>query len=140
MLESASSFPDGDAMNTYDGLVNDYLRAVGQALDGVPAGRRDELLADLSDHIAAELAETRRTGRDPASHASEAEVRSVLDLLGDPHDLAAELQAAEVPAPIEINPGRKVGALIWVLITTAMISLLCVGVVLAGIFLFFTGR
>ncbi|GAB3865874.1 hypothetical protein ACFPIJ_13715 [Dactylosporangium cerinum] len=133
-------------MNTYDGLVNDYLRAVEQALVGVPAGRRDELLADLSDHIAAKLAET-RTEHGPG--APETEVHSVLDLLGDPAELAAELAAAERDAhsadagpavPIEINPGRKVGALIWVLITVAMASLLCIGVVLAGVFVFFAGR
>jgi uncharacterized membrane protein len=138
-------------MNTYDGLVNDYLRAVEQALVGVPAGRRDELLADLSDHIAAKLAETRRAEQGPAAHAPESEVRSVLDLLGDPADLAAELEAAErdaadpstaaeAAAPIEINPGRKAGALIWVLITIAMVSLLCVGVVLAGVFVLFANR
>lgn len=128
-------------MSTYDDLVNDYLRAVEQALHGVPAGRRDELLSDLSDHIATKLAETRQAEQGPVEHASETEVRSVLDLLGDPREVAAELEAAGAsPAPIEINPGRKVGALIWVLITIAMVSLLCVGVVLAGVFVFFTGR
>jgi uncharacterized membrane protein len=131
-------------MNTYDGLVNDYLRAVEQAMDGVPAGRRDELLADLSDHIAARLAET-RAEQGPAGRAPAGEVRSVLDLLGDPRELAAELLAAAEPepataVPIEISPGRKVGALIWVLITIAMVSLLCVGVVLAGVFVVLTGR
>jgi uncharacterized membrane protein len=140
-------------MNTYDGLVNDYLRAVEQALDGVPAGRRDQVLADLSDHIAAKLAETRAEAGQTADGAQAgapgaAEVRSVLDLLGEPEELAAELEAAErsaaetagSAAPIEINPGRRVGALIWVLATIAMVSLLCVGVVLAGVFLFFTSR
>jgi uncharacterized membrane protein len=128
-------------MNTYDGLVNDYLHAVEQALVGVPAGRRDELLADLSDHIAAKLAET-RTEHGPGAPASETEVHSVLDLLGDPAELAAEISATSAAAatPIEINPGRKVGALIWVLMTIAMVSLLCVGVVLAGMFVFFAGR
>jgi len=151
MLESASFFPDGGAMNTYDGLVNDYLRAVEQALAGVPADRRDELLAGLGDHIAAKLAEARRAEQGPAAHASESEVRSVLDLLGDPADLAAELEAAgrdaadppttaEAAAPIELNPGRKAGAVIWVLVTLAMVSLLCVGVVLAGVFVVFVGH
>ncbi|GAA3231023.1 hypothetical protein ACFO1B_54060 [Dactylosporangium siamense] len=131
-------------MNTYDGQVNDYLRAVEQALVGVPAGRRDELLADLSDHIAAKLAET-RTEHGPAAHASGPEAHSILDLFGDPAELAAELSAAErsaaaAPIEIEIDPGRKAGALLWVLITIAMVSLLCVGVVLAGVFVFFTGR
>lgn len=168
MSESAS-FPDGEPVNTYDDQVNDYLRAVEQALDGVPASRRDKLLADLSDHIAAKLAETRagtradtragtRAAPPPAQDPREAEVRSVLDLLGDPADVAAELRADDdtdaagdgadtdsaagtgpLP-PIEITPGRKVGALIWVLITIATVSLLCVGVVLAGVLLFFAGR
>ncbi|MFF5230924.1 HAAS signaling domain-containing protein [Dactylosporangium sp. NPDC000521] len=131
-------------MNTYDDLVNDYLHAVEQALQNVPAGRRAELLADLSDHIAGKLAETRPAEPHTApgrSHAPEVEVRSILDLLGDPAEVAAELEAAELPpASIEINPGRKLGALIWVLITVALVSLLCVGVVLAGVFLFYTGR
>ncbi|GAA1503945.1 hypothetical protein GCM10009827_016430 [Dactylosporangium maewongense] len=132
-------------MNTYDGLVNDYLHAVEQALQNVPAGRRAELLADLSDHIAGKLAETRHAEPHPGSggrpHAPEDEVRSILDLLGDPADVAAELEAAELPpARIDINPGRKLGALIWVLITVAMVSLLCIGVVLAGVFLLYTGR
>ncbi|MDG6107396.1 hypothetical protein Daura_49970 [Dactylosporangium aurantiacum] len=133
-------------MNTYDDLVNDYLRAVEQALDGVPASRRDELLADLSDHIAAKLAETRAVASPAPPEVAEAEVRSVLDLLGDPADVAADLEAGAFdpppadPPPIEITAGRKVGALIWVLITASTVSLLCVGVVLAAAFLFFTGR
>ncbi|MEV0131671.1 hypothetical protein AB0H83_24815 [Dactylosporangium sp. NPDC050688] len=130
-------------MNTYDDQVNDYLRAVEQALDGVPASRRDELLADLSDHIAAKLAET-RAGQPPAQGASEAEVRSVLDLLGDPADVAAQLQAGGDPAgpppPIAITPGRRAGALIWVLVTIATVSLLCVSVVLVGVLLVVAGR
>lgn len=142
MSESAS-FPDGEPVNTYDDQVNDYLRAVEQALDGVPASRRDELLADLSDHIAAKLAET-RAEQPAAQDTREAEVRSVLDLLGDPADVAAQLRAASDPAgpppPIEITPGRRVGALIWVLIMIATASLLCVGVVLAGVLLVVTSR
>ncbi|MET7419163.1 hypothetical protein [Dactylosporangium sp. NPDC005555] len=135
-------------MNAYDHQVNDYLRAVEQALHGVPAGRRDELLSDLSDHIAAKLAETRQAEPGDQNHAPGAgtEVHSVLDLLGDPDELAAELAGGasgedpEPAAPIEINPGRKLGAILWVLITVAMVSLLCVGVVLAGVFIVLTGR
>lgn len=131
-------------MSTYDDQVNDYLRAVEQALDDVPASRRDALLADLSDHIAAKLADSRR-GDEPHAPArsSATEVRSVLDLLGDPQELAAQLRDDDVHdagTPIEINPGRKVGALIWVLITIATVSLLCVGVVLGGVFLVLTHR
>ncbi|WP_238008327.1 DUF1700 domain-containing protein [Dactylosporangium sp. AC04546] len=119
-------------MNTYDDLVNDYLRAVEQALSGVPAGRREELLADLSQHIAAKRAEL--------SPETEVEVRSILELLGDPSDVAAEAMLDNdplpPPAPIQIQPGKKLGALAWVLLTVAAVSTLCVVTVLAGVLFF----
>ncbi|GGM88728.1 hypothetical protein ACFFX1_13475 [Dactylosporangium sucinum] len=118
-------------MNTYDDLVNDYLRAVEQALAGVPAGRRDELLADLSQHIAAKRAEL--------SPETEVEVRSILELLGDPSDVAAEAMLDNdqpPPPPIQIQPGKKLGALAWVLLTVAAVATLCVVTVLAGVLFF----
>jgi hypothetical protein len=87
-------------MNTYDGLVNDYLRAVEEALAGVPANRRAELLADLSEHIAARRAEL------SPEQETEVEVRSILELLGDPEELAAEvmLDADPVAPPGPLWP------------------------------------
>lgn len=110
-------------MSTYDDLVNDYLRAVEQALDGVPADRRAQLLADLSEHISAKRAEI------GPGEETEVEVRSILDLLGDPADAAAHALAEEPPAddePILIQPKKKSAALIWVLITIAAVASLCV--------------
>ncbi|MET7394583.1 hypothetical protein ABZS66_13935 [Dactylosporangium sp. NPDC005572] len=119
-------------MNTYDDLVNDYLRAVEQASAGIPASRREELLADLSQHIAAKRAEL--------SPETEVEVRSILELLGDPSDVAAEAMLDNDPAlpapPIQIQPGKKLGALAWVLLTVAAVSTLCVAAVLVGVFFF----
>ncbi|GAA0742976.1 hypothetical protein Drose_36965 [Dactylosporangium roseum] len=121
-------------MSTYDGLVNDYLRAVEQALAGVPASRRDELLADLSEHIAAKRAEL------APDRETEVEVRSILELLGDPADVAAEAMLdAEPRPPMVIQPGKKLGAVAWVLITIAAVSTLCVGTVLVGVLLFVAG-
>jgi uncharacterized membrane protein len=114
-------------MNTYDDLVNDYLRAVGQAMAGVPASRRDELLADLGQHIAAKRAELTPEG------GTEVEVRSILELLGDPEDVAAEAMIDAVPEPpIVIQPGKKLSAMAWVLITIAAVLTLCVVTVLVG--------
>jgi len=118
-------------MNTYDHLVNDYLHAVEQALAGVPASRRDELLADLSQHIAAKRAEL------GPEQETEVEVRSILELLGDPEELAdeARLDAGSAP-PIVIQPGRKLGALIWVALTIGAVATMCVVVGLIGVLFF----
>ena len=121
-------------MNPYDDLVNDYLRAVEQALTDVPASRRDELLADLSQHIAAKRAEL------TPDRETEVEVRSILELLGDPADVAAEAMIdTDPPPPIMIEPGKKLGAIAWVLITIASVSTLCVGTILVGVLAFASG-
>jgi uncharacterized membrane protein len=123
-------------MNTnvtaHDALVDNYLRAVGQALTGVPAYRRDELLEDLREHIAAGRTEL---GEDE----TEAEVRSLLDQLGDPAEVAAEARIDSAPAPpplMQLQPSKKVGAAVWVLIALGLCAMLCVGALIAGLFLF----
>lgn len=60
-------------------LAHAYLREVERGLAPLPRGRRDEIVADLREHL-------------DASHVgaeSEADVRNVLDRLGDPRDVAA---------------------------------------------------
>jgi hypothetical protein len=61
--------------------VREYLKAVDRALDGLPRARRDEIVDELREHVDAALAETGQT---------EADVRTVLDRLGSPADIAAE--------------------------------------------------
>ncbi|WP_432832580.1 HAAS signaling domain-containing protein [Dactylosporangium sp. CA-092794] len=123
-------------MNPYDDLVNDYLRAVEQALAGVPANRREELLADLSQHIAARRAEL------SPEHETELEVRSILELLGDPEELAAEalvdaaLPPQAPPPPLLIQPKRRAAALIWVAVTIAAVATMCVTAGLLAFLLF----
>ncbi|MER7006913.1 hypothetical protein ABT297_28285 [Dactylosporangium sp. NPDC000555] len=122
-------------MNTYDDLVNDYLRAVEQALAGVPANRRAELLADLSEHIAAKRAEL------SPDQETEVEVRSILELLGDPEEVAAEAMVdAEPPLPasppILIEPKKRSAALIWVAVTIAAVATMCVLAGLLGLMFF----
>jgi uncharacterized membrane protein len=122
-------------MNTYDDLVNDYLRAVEEALAGVPANRRAELLADLSEHIAAKRAEL------SPDQETEVEVRSILELLGDPEELAAEARAdADVDAapapPILIEPKKRSAAMLWVGLTIAAVATMCVVAGLLGVLAF----
>ncbi|MEV6928752.1 hypothetical protein AB0M46_30265 [Dactylosporangium sp. NPDC051485] len=123
-------------MNTYDDLVNDYLHAVEQALAGVPANRRAELLADLSEHIAAKRAEL------SPEQETEVEVRSILELLGDPEEVAAEAMLDNdrlpPPAPVVIQPKKRSAALIWVAVTIVAVAMMCVVGVVLALFVFST--
>ena len=68
-----------------DRLVRRYLAQLDAALQGVEASRRQEILADVHEHI-----EEQRAGIDPHDTAS---VRTVLDKVGDPAAIAAEAGA-----------------------------------------------
>jgi hypothetical protein len=68
-----------------DKLVQRYLAQLDAALQGVDAARREEILADVHEHI-----EEGRTGLDPGDAAS---VRTLLDRVGDPAAIAAEAGA-----------------------------------------------
>jgi len=60
--------------------VGEYLRRLHRSMADLPAERRDEILAEIEEHIAEGLAE----------RATESDVRNVLERLGDPADIAAE--------------------------------------------------
>ena len=60
--------------------VGEYLRRLQRSMADLPAERRDEILAEIEEHIAEDLAE----------RATESDVRNVLERLGDPADIAAE--------------------------------------------------
>jgi uncharacterized membrane protein len=62
--------------------VGEYLRRLQRSMEDLPAGRRDEILAEIEGHISDLLAEY------PA--ATDADVRNVLERVGDPEDIAAE--------------------------------------------------
>ena len=122
-------------MNTtaHDALVDNYLQAVGHALAGIPAYRRDELLQDLREHIEAGRAEL-------GEEETEAEVRSLLDQLGDPAEVAAEARIdAPALSPLQLQPSKRVGAAVWVLIALGLCAMLCVGALLIGVFAFSRG-
>jgi uncharacterized membrane protein len=65
-----------------DGLVDRYLHDLHAALGDLPANQRQEILDEVGEHIAA--------ARVALDTETEAEVRTVLERLGDPADIAAE--------------------------------------------------
>jgi hypothetical protein len=89
-------------------LAADYLKRLRDAARSLPRGRRDDLLADIESH----LAESAPAG------ASEADVRTALDRLGDPDDIVAAEQEGE--------PKRRRGPLEW----GAIILLLIGGIII----------
>ena len=65
-----------------DALVDRYLTDLEAELRGLPANRRRELLDEVGEHITAA-----RAALDPETEAA---IRTVLERLGDPADIAAE--------------------------------------------------
>jgi uncharacterized membrane protein len=63
-----------------DRLVEEYLKYLATAAEPLPAERRDDLLAEVTSHIADARA---------AGATSESEVREVLQRLGDPDAIVA---------------------------------------------------
>ena len=70
-----------------DMLVRRYLAQLDAALQGIEASRRQEILADVHEHI-----EDERTGLDPGDTAG---VRTLLGRVGDPAAIAAEAGAPD---------------------------------------------
>lgn len=68
--------------STADQLVDDYLKRLRKELADLPRDRRRELEQEISEHVA----EARAT----LSAQNEAEIRTLLDRIGDPADIAAE--------------------------------------------------
>ena len=81
---------------TVDTLVDRYLTDLAAELRDLPANRRRELLDEVSEHIA----EARAT----QEADNEAAVRTVLERLGDPADIAA---AARERFGIAAKPARQ---------------------------------
>lgn len=82
-----------------DSLVAEYLARVSRATAGLSADRRDELVRDLREHI--------ETSRAELSVETEAQVRGILERLGDPAVIA---RAAAEDAGLPPSPGEMSGA------------------------------
>jgi uncharacterized membrane protein len=93
-----------------DALVLRYLQGLESQLGDLPANRRQELLDEVAEHITAA-----RATLDPETEAG---VRSLLERLGDPADIAAEARDRfGVPAePARPTPWLEVIALVALVI------------------------
>ena len=74
--------------------VGEYLRRLQRSMGDLPAERRDEILAEIEEHISEDLAER------PA--VTDADVRNVLERVGNPGDIAAEARER-----FGIKPARR---------------------------------
>jgi uncharacterized membrane protein len=124
-----------------DKLVEDYLDRLERELADFPPARRRELVQEISEHIV-----EARVGLEPEN---EAEVRNLLDRLGDPTDIAAEARgsleeqpAAAAPAPERRSGALDVVALVLILLGGVVIPVVgwLVGVVLLWISSAWTAR
>lgn len=78
----------------WDRVVEEYLRQLDVALKGQPEGRRQQLVDEVRSHIA--------EGRALLGDPSEADIRTLLERLGTPEEIANEsliIDRATDPAP-----------------------------------------
>ncbi|MGA7687764.1 MAG: hypothetical protein WCA29_00855 [Jiangellales bacterium] len=91
-------------MSDTQGWSEAYLEELEGAAAGLPAGRREELRAQVADHLQVGL----------AAASDEEEARAVMDRLGDPWELVAEA-AVDLPA-VPARPGPSAGELVAILL------------------------
>jgi len=94
-----------------DALILRYLQDLESELHDLPANRRQELLDEVGEHIAAA-----RAGLDPETETG---VRTMLERLGDPADIAAEAHerfGVQPRPPRPATPWLEVIALVLLVI------------------------
>jgi uncharacterized membrane protein len=114
---------------TPDKLVERYLKHLEVELDDLPRDRRREIVDEIAGHIA--------EARAALEYETEADVRNVLEGLGDPADIAADARerfdVQPVTSTAPYKPGwMEVGALVLLLVGGLILPLVgwMVGVVL----------
>ena len=109
--------------STADRVVDDYLARLEAELGDLPRGDRRELLREISAHVAA--------GREELGGGSEAEVRTLLDRLGDPADIAADARERFGVHP-HGGTWREIAALVLLLVGGIVLPVIgwVIGVVL----------
>jgi uncharacterized membrane protein len=114
---------------TPDKLVERYLKHLEVELDDLPRARRQEIVDEIAGHIA--------EARAGLEHETEADVRNILDGLGDPAEIAADARerfdvGTTAPA-VPFKPGAvEIGALIMLLVGSVVLPLIgwLIGVIL----------
>ncbi|MEX0817459.1 MAG: hypothetical protein WD027_08430 [Gaiellales bacterium] len=89
--------------STADQLVGDYVKRLRRELAGLPRERRRELEQEISEHIA--------EGRVTLSAQNEAEIRTLLDHIGEPAEIAAEARE-RFGVQAKKSGWKEVGALV----------------------------
>jgi hypothetical protein len=96
-----------------DQLVHDYLGKLDTALADLPRSRREEILDEISNHIAEERGRLR--------DESDADVRNLLERVGDPAEVADAARDDTVDARVP-QSSRRIGAVeILALVLTPLI-------------------
>lgn len=103
-----------------DRLVADYLRQLSAAASALPADRADELLEEITTHIAEARCAGAAAGGSPG-------VRNILERLGDPADI---VRAAAEPSPAQATVASGRADRLGALEICAVIFLLIGGVVI----------
>jgi len=113
---------------TSDKLVERYLKHLDVELDDLPRARRREIVDDISGHIA------ERAG---LQAETEADVRNILEGLGDPAEIATDarerFEVSPHPQSARSEPGWvEIGALIMLLVGGLVLPVIgwVIGVVL----------
>jgi uncharacterized membrane protein len=95
--------------STRNRVVGEYLRELQRSMGDLPTGRRDEILSEIEEHIAEGLAEL--------DSPSDADVRNLLERVGDPQDIAAEARdRVGIGPPARRTPWLEVIALVFLAI------------------------
>jgi hypothetical protein len=111
--------------DTLHPLAAEYLQRLRRAARGLPPGRRRELLAEIEGHLSEAI--------DPS--ASDAQVLTVLDKLGEPEAIIA----AETPHPDE--PPERRGTKEWAAIILLLVGGFIIGIGwVAGLVLLWSSR
>ena len=112
--------------STADKLVEDYLKRLNAELRGLPRARRRELVEEISAHIA--------EARVDLEIEDEANIRTLLDRLGEPAEIAAEATERFGPRPSTAG-WKEVGALVLLPIGGVILPVLgwFIGIVLLWI-------
>ena len=114
----------------HDLMIEEYLAAVATAGADLPPHRRDELLADLREHIA--------STRSDLAPETEAGVRTILARLGEPSSIVAEARLGITPpprpgpVPVSVRRGTP-GWLIALMLVGVIVFITCLGVIVLGL-------
>jgi hypothetical protein len=94
-----------------DALVNDYLHRLDSALRPLPGNRRQQLLAEVTEHLT--------EARAQLPNQSEAAIRELLDRVGQPEDIA-EAAMPDGPSRKRHFDWRLLAGVIGVVIAAAV--------------------